>query len=92
MSHGAPPKWTGRIPTVRSVTAAATASGSTCRVSGSISTNTDFPPSASTMLAVAAQVIGGMITSSPGFSPRAIRPMWSPAVAEERASTSGAPT
>ncbi len=92
MSHGAPPKWTGRMPTVRSVIAASTAAGSICRVSGSISTNTDVPPSASTMLAVAAQVMVVMITSSPGFTPRAMSPMWRPPVAEETASTSGAPT
>ena len=43
------------------------------------------------MFVVATQVMGVVMTSSPGFRPRAMRPMCSPAVAEESARAMGNP-
>src|SRR5664280_1437237 len=56
-----------------------------------MSTYTGVAPATSIMLTVEAQVIGVVITSSPGFRPSAIRPMCCPAVAEESARTWGNP-
>ncbi|TXT21923.1 MAG: hypothetical protein FD138_3921 [Planctomycetota bacterium] len=58
---------------VRGVIAASTASGSTLNVTGSMSTNTGFAPSRQIELAVAKNVNGLVMTSSPGPTPSAIR-------------------
>ncbi len=49
-------------------------------VSGSTSTSTGFPPSSTIISAVATNVNGHVITSSPGFSPIAISAIWSASV------------
>ena len=61
-----PAKCTGMIARVRGVMAASSACGSMLRVSSSTSTNTGFAPTRITTLALAANVIAGTITSSPG--------------------------
>ncbi|MCY1243760.1 hypothetical protein D9M69_277890 [compost metagenome] len=66
MSTGRPDRYTGMIARVRGVIAASTASRSRLRVRGSMSTNTGRAPTAITTLAVATQVIGVVMTSSPG--------------------------
>src|SRR5437899_6697965 len=58
---------------VRGVTAASTAAGSMLNVAGSISTKTGVPPALWIAPAVAKNVNGVVMTSSPGSSPRALR-------------------
>ena len=60
------------IAAVRGVIAAATASGSRQKVSGSMSAKTGVAPTRRTALAVAAKENDGTITSSPGPMPSAI--------------------
>ena len=68
------------IARVRGVIAAAIRRTSMLHVSGSTSTNTGFPPSSTIISAVATNVNGHVITSSPGFSPIAISAIWSASV------------
>src|SRR3954447_7756728 len=89
-SAGCPARSTGRTAFVRSVTAAATSAGSMLRSSSSTSTNTGVAPVCTITFAVAGQVIGDVITSSPGPIPRATSARWSAAVPEARASTCSA--
>ena len=67
-----PNKWTGTIARVLDVTAASTASGSMLKVSGSISTNTGLPPELAMAPAVAKNVNGVVMTSSPVASSSAL--------------------
>ena len=73
MSAQTPKMCTGSRPTVRGVIAAAMASGSMLKVSGSMSTKTGTPPSRLMAPAVAKKVKGVVMTSSPGFRSRAQR-------------------
>ena len=91
MSHGWPAKWTGRMALVRGVIAASRRSASRLSVSGSTSTSTGRPPRCSTTDAVAENVIGLVITSSPGPTPAASSARCSAAVHELTASACGAP-
>src|ERR1043166_3237435 len=65
---------------VRGVIAAATSPGSMFRVSGSTSTRTGRAPTCSLTLTEAANVVGVVITSSPGPIPRVTRAVCRPAV------------
>src|SRR6266581_4203946 len=58
---------------VRGVMAASTAAGSILNVSGSMSTNTGVPPALWIVPAVAKNVNGVVMTSSPGLKPSALR-------------------
>src|SRR5580765_1217569 len=89
-SAGCPARSTGRTAFVRSVTAAATSAGSMLRSSSSTSTKTGVAPVCTITFAVAGQVIGDVITSSPGPIPRATSARCSAAVPEARASTCSA--
>ena len=66
MSTGSPARYTGMTARVRGVMAASSASRSILRVRGSTSTNTGVAPTATMTLAVATQVMGVVMTSSPG--------------------------
>jgi hypothetical protein len=79
------------IPTVLGVTAGSSWLSSICNVERWMSTKTGVAPATSIMFTVEAQVIGVVITSSPGLTPRAIKPMCWPPVAEESASAFGKP-
>src|SRR5918992_1486109 len=72
---------------VSSVTASVTRSGSMLRSESRTSTNTGAAPQWTTTFAVAGQVIGLVITSSPGPTPRATSDRCSAAVPEDTAST-----
>ena len=61
-------------------------------VAGSTSAKTGRPPQYSTALAVAAKVIGGTMTSSPGARSRAATAAWSAAVPLDNATAWRAPT
>ena len=63
------PKSTGMTTLVRGPTRARMASAETTRCLGSMSTITGVAPQCNTMLAVAAYVMAGMMTSSPGPTP-----------------------
>src|SRR5215204_1382748 len=91
-SAGWPARWTGMIAFVRSVTPALTASGSMFRSDSRTSTKTGVAPAWTTTFAVAGQVIGVVITSSPGPIPSATRVRCIAAVPEETASACFAPT
>src|SRR6184192_1270956 len=67
-----PYRCTGTIARVRGVSAAATAAGSMLKVSGSTSTKTGVPPALWIAPAVAKNVNGVVITSSPGSSRSAL--------------------
>ena len=86
MSHGWPAKCTGTMARVRGVIAAASRVASRLRVSASQSTSTGRAPRCSMTAAVAANVIGDVMTSSPGWTPTASSPRWSAAVHELTAS------
>ena len=73
MSQACPNRWTGKIARVRFVTAAATCSTSMLNVSGRMSTNTGVAPTRAMHPAVAKNVNGVVITSSPGPIPSAIK-------------------
>ena len=73
------------IAVVRAVIAAATAAGSTLKVSGSMSTSTGVAPTRETQPAVAKNEKVGVITSSPGPIPSAISAASSASVPDERA-------
>src|SRR5580765_412157 len=89
-SAGCPARSTGKTAFVRSVTAAATSAGSMLRSSSSTSTKIGVAPVCTITFAVAGQVIGDVITSSPGPIPRATSARCSAAVPEARASTCSA--
>ena len=77
---------------VLAVTAAATAAGSTTKVSGSMSTSTARAPHSSTTLAVAGNVYAGTITSSPGPISSARSARCSAAVPDDTAAAWAVPT
>src|SRR5258708_3368903 len=85
ISQHCPYKWTVRMTLVRSVILLATDCGSKFSVHGSTSAKTTFAPSTAAALAVEIQLIGVVITSSPGPTPAAIKAKDNPAVAEETA-------
>src|SRR3954463_11458668 len=89
-SAGWPERGTGRIAFVRPVTAAAASSGSMLRSFSRTSTKTGVAPVWTMTFAVAGQVIGVVITSSPGPTPSATSDRWSAAVPEASASTCSA--
>src|SRR5438552_2623565 len=91
MSHGWPARWTGTIAFVRSVTSSATRSGSRFKSLSRTSAKTGVAPAWTITFAVAGHVIGLVITSSPGPTPRARSERWSAAVPEDTASTCRAP-
>src|SRR3954447_25812488 len=72
--------WTGRIAVVRSVTAAAAASGSRLSVTGSMSAKTGRARSNTQTFALATNENGDVTTSSPSDTPTARSPRCSPAV------------
>ncbi len=82
ISHGRPAKCTGSSAAVRGVIAAATAAGSRFIVSGSTSASTGVAPVCKIALTVAQNVIGVVITSSPGPTPESTNARCSPAVQE----------
>src|SRR5919197_2889183 len=84
--------WTGSSAAVRSVTAAASASGSRLSVRGSMSANTGRAPSNSITLALATNENGEVTTSSPADTPTARSARCSPAVPLDTALACGAPT
>ena len=71
MSAAWPNRWTGRMAFVRAVTASATCCGSIFKVRGSISTKTGSAPTRLIASAVAKNVNGVVITSSPRPTPSA---------------------
>ena len=73
---------TGMIALVRGVIAASISSGSMLQVSGSTSTNTGVAPSSTIISAVATNVNGVVMTSSPGPMPSAISAISSASVPE----------
>ena len=75
---------------VLSVTSSATRSGSMLRSESRTSANTGFAPAWTITFAVAGQVIGVVITSSPGSTPTASSERCSAAVPEATASTCSA--
>src|SRR6267378_6470148 len=85
ISQHCPYKWTGKITLVRSVSLLATECGSKFSVHGSTSAKTTFAPSAAAAFAVEIQLIGVVMTSSPGWTPAAIKAKERPAVAEDTA-------
>src|ERR671925_669041 len=91
MSQGWPARCTGTIAFVRSVTSSATRAGSTFRSASRTSAKIGAAPAWTITFAVAGQVIGLVITSSPGPIPSASSERWSAAVPEERATTCRAP-
>ena len=70
-SAGAPAKCTGMMSFVFSVSAASTRSAVVISVSVSMSTHTGVAPASAIMFGVDAQVIDGVMTSSPGPIPSA---------------------
>ena len=92
MSHGRPARCTGTIARVRGVIAASTACGSMFIVRRSTSTNTGRAPQCSTTFAVAGNVRGEVITSSPGATPITSRARCRAAVQELRPTACRAPT
>jgi len=76
---------------VLGLSAAATRSGSMVIASRSQSTNTGRAPAWTMAFAVAAKVIGVVMTSSPGPIPQTSIATWSAAVHDERATASPAP-
>src|SRR5690606_5562551 len=90
-SAGRPAKWTGTSARVLPVTAAAAAPGSRFWVERSMSAKTGVAPVCTTVLAVAQNVSGVVITSSPGPSPDARSDKWSAAVQEFTATACVAP-
>ena len=89
-SAGCPARWTGMIAFVRSVTSAGISAGSMLRSPSRTSQKTGVAPQCSITFAVAGQVIGLVITSSPGPTPSARSARWSAAVPEVTASTCSA--
>lgn len=67
---------------VRSVIEARTEAGSRQKDTGSMSAKTGVAPVSATEFPVAAKVKDGTMTSSPGPTPAARRPRWSPEVPE----------
>ena len=90
--HGCPYKWTGMIALVWGETAVSTATGSIFNVPGNTSTKTGVACWCSTTFAVAANVIVGTITSSPGPIPSAASATCRPAVHELTATAYDVPT
>ena len=90
-SLGWPARSTGRIAFVREVTAFSTWAGSILRSSSRTSTNTGHAPAWTTTFAVAGQVIGEVITSSPGAMPSATSARCIAAVPDESAIACRAP-
>ena len=80
------------IARVLAVTAASALSRSILRVAGSASTNTGVAPMARITLAVATQLKGQVITSSPGWTPATRSAISSAAVAEVTTRTGRPPT
>ena len=91
-SAGCPDRWTGMIAFVRGVTSPATRSGSMFRSVSRTSAKTGVAPVWTITFAVAGQVIGVVITSSPGPTPSATSERCIAAVPEETASACFAPT
>src|SRR6186713_1754297 len=87
-----PARWTGMIAFVRSLTSSATWSGSMLRSESRTSANTGVAPVWTMTFAVAGQVIGDVITSSPGPTPTASSARCKAAVPEATASTCSAST
>ena len=92
ISQGCPARCTGMIALVLSVILRRMSSGSMLYVLGSMSAKTGVPPQYSTQLADAANVIGVVITSSPGPIPAAWHAACSAAVSFEMATAYFAPT
>src|SRR4051794_997579 len=88
---GRPKRWTGMIAFVRSVTRAATSSGSRFIVAGSTSANTGVAPIRAIASAVAKNVNAGQITSSPAPMPRASSTSTSASVPFPQPTVSGTP-
>ena len=82
MSHGRPAKCTGRIARVRGVMLRRTASGSRFQLRGSTSASTGVAPACTIAFTDAQNVIGVVITSSPGCRPRPRQARCRPAVHE----------
>src|SRR6266700_4674859 len=85
MLQHCPYKWTGKITLVRAVILDSTEAGSRFKVQGSTTAKTTRAPSAAAALAVEIQLMGVVITSSPGPTPAAIKDSERPPVAEETA-------
>ncbi len=75
MSHRFPYRCTAMMALVRGVMAASARSGSMHQLSSRTSTNTGRAPRWTMGAAVAIQFVSARITSSPGPTPRAARPM-----------------
>src|SRR5215210_1494279 len=84
--------WTGSSPAVRSPTAAAAASGSIVRATGSMSQKTGVAPSYSRQFEEATKLSGVVTTSSPSPQPRARTPRWRAAVPLETATAKPSPS
>src|SRR5579862_1356125 len=82
MLQGMPTKCTTAIAFVRGVIAARIASAVTLPLRRSQSTKTEVAPTHSAVFAVAACVCAGMITSSPGPTPKYSNARWSAAAPE----------
>ena len=80
--QGRPAKWTGMRALVLEVTISSIFSGEMFMEGRSMSAKTGFAPTWVMALAVAAKVIGVVITSSSGRSPETIMERWMPAVQE----------
>src|SRR5918994_1727626 len=89
-SSSRPARWTGMIAFVRSVMASAVRAGAMLRSESRTSTKTGVAPQWTITFAVAGQVIGLVITSSPGPTPSATSERCSAAVPEETARTCSA--
>src|SRR5262245_43226748 len=89
-SAGWPARSTGTIAFVFSVTSWATCSASMFRSESRTSAKTGVAPAWTMTFAVAGQVMGVVITSSPGPTPTASSARWSAAVPEATASTCSA--
>ena len=72
--------------------AASTAAGDRLRVKGSISAKTGLPPQYAAQFALARKVMGEVITSSPGPTPKAAMSRCSAAVPLQQATACRAPT
>jgi hypothetical protein len=80
-----------RIARVRSLATSSTPPGSSVRSPARTSQKTGRAPQCTTTFAVAGQVIGGTMTSSPGPIPAATSERWSAAVPDETATACFAP-
>ena len=76
MSAVWPNKWTGTMALVFGVIFRLTSAGSMLKVPGSTSAKTGVIPSSATTSTVATKVKEHVMTSSPGFSPKAIMAIW----------------